>query len=81
MHNRISYLRKLLQSLSQAAWIDRALLVFSHNIYSEELNEIIQSIPFAAVMQIHFPYSTQLFPSTFPGDSPSDCPRDINTER
>nr|CAG4636855.1 EOG090X0302 [Ceriodaphnia reticulata] len=81
VHNRISYMRKLLQSLSQAALIDRALLVFSHNIYSEELNEIIQSIPFAAVMQIHFPYSTQLFPSSFPGDSPSDCPRDINKER
>ncbi|XP_046636877.1 alpha-1,6-mannosyl-glycoprotein 2-beta-N-acetylglucosaminyltransferase-like [Daphnia pulicaria] len=81
VHNRISYLRKLLRSLSQAAWIERALIIFSHNIYSEELNDIIQSIPFAAVMQIHFPYSTQLFPYSFPGDSPSDCPRDINKER
>nr|CAG4646895.1 EOG090X0302 [Megafenestra aurita] len=81
VHNRISYLRKLLQSLSQARWIDRALLVFSHNIYSEELNDIIRSIPFAAVMQIYFPYSTQLYPSSFPGDSPSDCPRDIDKKR
>jgi len=38
---------------------------------------MIYSIPFCSVMQIHFPYSLQLYPSTFPGESPKDCPRDI----
>jgi len=78
VHNRISYLRKLLQSLSQSRWIEKALLIFSHNIYSEELNELIHSFPFCSVMQIHFPFSMQLYPSTFPGESPRDCPRDIS---
>ena len=77
VHNRINYLRKLLQSLSQSRWIEKALLIFSHNIYSEELNELIRSIPFCSVMQIYFPFSLQLYPSTFPGESQKDCPRDI----
>lgn len=81
VHNRVKYLRKLLLSLSQSRWIEKALLIFSHNIYSEELNEMVYSIPFCSVMQIYFPFSLQLYPSTFPGESPRDCPRDITKLR
>jgi alpha-1,6-mannosyl-glycoprotein beta-1,2-N-acetylglucosaminyltransferase len=74
-------LRKLLKSLSKSRWIERALLIFSHDIHSPELNGLIRSIPFSASMQIFFPFSLQLFPSTFPGDSPDDCPRDISKDK
>ena len=82
VHNRPANLKKLIESLSRAKWIDRALLVFSHDVYSHELNQIVRSITFAAgVVQIFFPYSIQLHPDTYPGQSPFDCPRNMSRKR
>ena len=82
VHDRPAYLKKLVKSLSRAMWINRALLVFSHDIYSYELNRIVRSISFAAgVVQIFFPHSIQLHPETFPGQSASDCPRDMSRKK
>ena len=80
VHNRRNYLEKLIESLSRARWIERTLLVFSHDLYSDQLNWLVRSITFAPVMQIFFPHSIQLHPTTFPGQSPNDCPRDIGRE-
>ena len=82
VHNRPALFQKLIESLSRAKWIDRALLVFSHDIYSDELNHIVRSISFAAgVVQIFYPHSFQLFPNIFPGQSPFDCPRYIGSKK
>ncbi|XP_039282319.1 alpha-1,6-mannosyl-glycoprotein 2-beta-N-acetylglucosaminyltransferase isoform X1 [Nilaparvata lugens] len=81
VHTRLIYLRHLIVSLAQAQEIDSTLLVFSHDYYNEEINEVVQSIDFAKVMQIFYPYSIQTHPNTFPGESPDDCPRDINYEQ
>jgi len=49
VHNRTEYLRHLVSSLRKAVDIDHALLVFSHDFYSDELNDIVASINFCPV--------------------------------
>ncbi|KAK7572144.1 hypothetical protein V9T40_014616 [Parthenolecanium corni] len=78
VHNRLMYLRHTIISLAQAAGIENALLVFSHDYYDEEINKLVQKIDFCKVMQIFYPFSIQTHPNQFPGESPNDCPRDIN---
>lgn len=75
------YLRHLIVSLAQARYIESTLLIFSHDYYDEEINDLVQSIDFAKVMQIFYPFSIQTHPHEFPGESPEDCPRDITIEQ
>uniref|UniRef100_A0A0K8TSY9 Alpha-1,6-mannosyl-glycoprotein 2-beta-N-acetylglucosaminyltransferase n=1 Tax=Tabanus bromius TaxID=304241 RepID=A0A0K8TSY9_TABBR len=81
VHTRITYLRHLIVSLAQAKDISRALLVFSHDFYDEDINDLVQSIDFCKVMQIFYPYSIQTHPNEFPGVDPDDCPRDIKKDQ
>ncbi|XP_066909468.1 alpha-1,6-mannosyl-glycoprotein 2-beta-N-acetylglucosaminyltransferase isoform X2 [Halyomorpha halys] len=81
VHTRIVYLRHLIVSLAQAQGIDATLIVFSHDFYDPEANELVQSVDFARVMQIFYPLSIQTHPNTFPGQSKGDCPRDINYQQ
>lgn len=71
------YLRHTIVSLARARGIENALLIFSHDHYDEQINELIQMIDFCKTMQIFYPYSIQTHPNMFPGESPEDCPRDI----
>ncbi|XP_014000080.1 alpha-1,6-mannosyl-glycoprotein 2-beta-N-acetylglucosaminyltransferase [Salmo salar] len=80
VHNRPDYLKILIKSLENAAEVHNFLLIFSHDYFSEENNDIVQGITFCKVLQIYFPYSTQLYPSEFPGQDPRDCPRDISKD-
>lgn len=54
VHSRITYLRHLIVSLAQSRRISRALLIFSHDFYDEDINDLIQSIDFCKVMQVGF---------------------------
>ncbi|XP_070490498.1 alpha-1,6-mannosyl-glycoprotein 2-beta-N-acetylglucosaminyltransferase-like [Chironomus tepperi] len=78
VHKRITYLRHLIQSLSQADDISKTLIIFSHDYYDDEINNLVQNIDFCKVMQIFYPYSIQTHPDTFPGTDPKDCDRDIS---
>ncbi|XP_063296111.1 alpha-1,6-mannosyl-glycoprotein 2-beta-N-acetylglucosaminyltransferase [Pelobates fuscus] len=78
VHNRPDYLRYLLESLRSAKGIENVLLIFSHDYWSPEINQIISSVDFCQVLQIFFPFSIQLYPNEFPGHDPKDCPRDID---
>lgn len=49
VHKRLEYLQYLIQSLSRATDIGDALLVFSHDYYSEEINDVIRAIDFCQV--------------------------------
>ncbi|XP_034006401.1 alpha-1,6-mannosyl-glycoprotein 2-beta-N-acetylglucosaminyltransferase [Trematomus bernacchii] len=80
VHNRPEYLRLFIKSLEKAAEVHSFLLIFSHDYFSEEINAIVQGITFCKVLQIYFPFSTQLYPSEFPGKDPRDCPRDISKD-
>lgn len=77
VHNRIHYLKYLIESLSKAQDINQVLLIFSHDIYENDMNQLIQNITFCKVMQIFLPYSIEANPHEFPGNDPNDCPRDI----
>ena len=77
MHERIEYLRYLIDSLSRARGIDRTLLVFSHDLNSDAINELIRNITFARAIQIYFPYNIQIFPNSFPGHDLEDCPEKV----
>ncbi|XP_026498211.2 alpha-1,6-mannosyl-glycoprotein 2-beta-N-acetylglucosaminyltransferase isoform X1 [Vanessa tameamea] len=81
VHTRLTYLRHLIVSLAQAKDIDRTLLIFSHDYYDEEINNLVRSIDFTKVMQIFYPYSVQTHPLEFPGMDPNDCPRDAKLEQ
>lgn len=78
VHNRISYLRRLVESLRASRDISTALLIISHDIYDDALNAVIQTIDFCMVVQIFYPYSIQTHPNRFPGSDPRDCPRDLS---
>lgn len=81
VHKRITYLRHLILSLSHARDISKALLIFSHDYYDDEINELVQSISFCKVLQIFYPFSIQTHPREFPGDDPRDCHRDLTQEQ
>ncbi|XP_055593056.1 uncharacterized protein LOC129744513 isoform X1 [Uranotaenia lowii] len=81
VHKRITYLRHLIVSLAQAKDISRTMLVFSHDFFDDDINDLVQSIDFCKVMQIFYPFSIQTHPSEFPGADPEDCPRDIKKEQ
>ncbi|XP_070490725.1 alpha-1,6-mannosyl-glycoprotein 2-beta-N-acetylglucosaminyltransferase isoform X1 [Chironomus tepperi] len=81
VHKRITYLRHLIVSLAQAKDISKTLLIFSHDFYDEEINDLVQSIDFCKVMQIFYPFSIQTHPNEFPGTDPKDCKRDMKKEQ
>ncbi|XP_067847941.1 alpha-1,6-mannosyl-glycoprotein 2-beta-N-acetylglucosaminyltransferase [Heptranchias perlo] len=78
VHNRPEYLQILVNSLRKAKGIENVLLIFSHDFWSPQINNIVASIDFCQVLQIFFPFSTQLYPNEFPGHDPKDCSRDIS---
>lgn len=81
VHNRSNYLAQTIHSLSAVQGIDRALLIFSHDVFSVPINRLVQNIQFAATVQIFFPFSNQIYFNQFPGPSPNDCPRNHPIQR
>jgi hypothetical protein len=78
VHKRLPYLLHLIDSLRAAASISKTLLIISHDVYNETINEALyRTIDFCMYTQIFFPFSIQTHPLTFPGDSPNDCSRDV----
>ncbi|XP_018648329.1 putative beta-1,2-n-acetylglucosaminyltransferase II [Schistosoma mansoni] len=73
VHNRSIELSLLIESLRRTKGIETALIIFSHDFYSDELNSLIGSIRFTRTVQIFYPHSMQIFPDTFPGTDPRDC--------
>lgn len=81
VHDRLAYLRHLIISLAQAKGIEQTLLVFSHDVWSPDINYVVQNVDFCRVVQIFYPHSIQTHPKSFPGESPNDCPRNIRKEQ
>lgn len=81
VHKRENYLKQLFESLRKAKGIENVLLVISHDYYYDDMNTVVESVDFCRVAQIFFPYSLQVFPDTFPGESKDDCPRDASKEK
>lgn len=49
VHTRANYLHHLIESLRKTAGISEILLIFSHDYYSDEVNEVIQKVDFCQV--------------------------------
>ena len=81
IHNRAEYLKHCLYSLSEASNINKTLIIFSHDVWDDAINDLANSVNFAKTMQIFYPFSIQTHPNDFPGDSPNDCPRNTAKEK
>ncbi|KAM3183819.1 hypothetical protein ACTXT7_009611 [Hymenolepis weldensis] len=73
VHNRSTHLMYLIESLRKVRYIEKALVVFSHDFFSPETNRMLEALRFMRFTQIFFPYSQQLFPNSYPGPHPKDC--------
>ena len=49
VHNRIDYLRYLIDSLAKAKDIHQTLLIFSHDWFDDEMNQLVRSVDFCPV--------------------------------
>ncbi|XP_076058261.1 alpha-1,6-mannosyl-glycoprotein 2-beta-N-acetylglucosaminyltransferase-like isoform X2 [Oratosquilla oratoria] len=70
VHDRLEYLRHLIVSLAQARDIDTVLLIFSHDVFDDEINKLVTTIDFC-----------KTHPREFPGEGPNDCTRNMNKEK
>jgi hypothetical protein len=53
IHSRLNYLRELVDSLRDVKYIGQSLVIFSHDVWDDDMNEFIRSIDFCAVL-FHF---------------------------
>jgi hypothetical protein len=51
IHNRIDYLKYLIDSLAKSKDIHQTLLIFSHDWFNDEMNELVRSVDFCPVSQ------------------------------
>ena len=49
VHNRIGYLRQVIESFKRARDVDKIFLIFSHDYYSKPINDLIKTISFCKV--------------------------------
>lgn len=79
VHNRPDYLRLLVESLRKARGVESILLIFSHDFWSPEINQVVASVDFCQVLQIFFPSASNCTPrssrATTPGTAPETFPR------
>ena len=55
VHKRIEYFKELLDSLQRSKGIENAILVISHDVYADSVNELIRKITFCQVNKFfHF---------------------------
>ncbi|BFZ02173.1 hypothetical protein BsWGS_05212 [Bradybaena similaris] len=80
VHDRVDYLRTVVDSMRKVQGIENSLIVVSHDVYSDQLNEVVNSVEFCPVMQIFFPFSQQVYSHEFPGEDPNDCPRNVKKD-
>jgi alpha-1,6-mannosyl-glycoprotein beta-1,2-N-acetylglucosaminyltransferase len=78
VHKRVRYLEMLIKSLNyliKQRQNDSFLVIFSHDYYDVEINELIKNESKFLYKQIFYPYMLQLFENKFPGKHPNDCPK------
>lgn len=78
VHDNIAFLKVLLASLEKVVGITNSLLIFCHDYYDSDINNIIREVSFAKRMQVFYPYSSQIYPKRFPGIDTKFCSGDFN---
>jgi len=56
VHNRVNYLSALIKSFEKTKYINEVLIVFSHDIYDNQINSIVNSIKFCKVSHTLFAF-------------------------
>ena len=78
VHKRVKYLEMLIKSLNSIKrQNDEFFVVFSHDFYSVEMNELIRNESQFFYKQIFYPFMLQLNENMHPGLDPNDCPKSI----
>lgn len=73
VHDKLPYLLELLKSMQNVLGIMNTIVIFSHDFYDKEINDLISRVQFVTTFQIFYPYSKQLHPNVFPGDDKTYC--------
>uniref|UniRef100_A0AC35U8C6 Alpha-1,6-mannosyl-glycoprotein 2-beta-N-acetylglucosaminyltransferase n=1 Tax=Rhabditophanes sp. KR3021 TaxID=114890 RepID=A0AC35U8C6_9BILA len=81
VHERVDYLEILINSLEKVVGINKTLVIFSHDSHVKSIDNLIYNISFCRVLQIHYPFSLQLFPNIFPGTDVNDCPAEMTKQK
>ncbi|KHJ42640.1 N-acetylglucosaminyltransferase II [Trichuris suis] len=79
VHDRVDYLKELVQSLEQVRNIRDALIVFSHDVYSAKISSIVEAIEFCRTTQLLYPLRLELFKS-FPNGNDGNCSQASNDD-
>lgn len=53
VHDRLNYLKQLVESLERAKGIENVLLIFSHDVYHQQINQFIKTIHFCKVSSFY----------------------------
>ncbi len=61
VHSRLNYLKELINSLKEVKYIEKTLVIFSHDLYDVEMNKLIESVDFCAVRVLFFDFYFQRF--------------------
>ncbi|XP_009858387.2 alpha-1,6-mannosyl-glycoprotein 2-beta-N-acetylglucosaminyltransferase-like [Ciona intestinalis] len=77
VHSRPEFVQQLINSLRASTGIEHATVVISVDVDSPEINEVLARIDFCRYMVIFFPFAKVLYPNSFPGEDPNDCPKKI----
>ena len=79
VHTRVEYLREFVESLRTINPENCILVIYHHSIH-QPMMDYVRSIDFVPVKQVIFPHTRTIFPHSYPGESPSDCTRELMAE-
>lgn len=81
VHNRIDYLKYVVESLRNVKYIEETLLIFSHDYYLPEIDKIVDSIDFCATLRIYYPFSERPSQNAYMMKNDSIRPEWLNNKR
>ena len=75
VHSRTEFLKFLLDTITSQKEVnsENHLLVISHDIWNEEMNEVTDVYNHIPTVNIFFPKSTLFYQNQFPATDPNDC--------
>ena len=82
VHSRHDFLDYLLKTIEQIEKVKNGnfLLVLSHDIWNEKMNDLTDKVSFMPTVNIYFPKSTLFYKDEFPATDINDCPVKVGRE-
>jgi hypothetical protein len=75
VHSRADFLKYLTETISKITNLHEGnnLIIFSHDIWHEEMNDVTDNISFMPNLNIFYPKSTLFYKDEFPAMGKNDC--------